>query len=241
MQLFKYVVQQWCRRVQGRAMPDTAATAFAAVAAPTGPPAPAGPPGRARLLGPIRPATAPPVDDADPPASTEPPELAGSAPDDLDRPDRRARRRRTLALVGLVSLGLAATATLMAAGVMFLRGPTTHTIPFLSDARGNGPVVEPRDTHPGQPGKAGGPAGPPTSPSQRRSATPGATASAAPSTSPGNHWPESANRSTQPGQQWVCTLTRRGLSCVPAVGAGPSGSPSPAPSWSNPWSDQRDR
>lgn len=219
-------------------MPDTAATAFAAVAAPTGPPAPAGPPGRARLLGPIRPATAPPVDDADPPASTEP---AGSAPDDLDRPDRRARRRRTLALVGLVSLGLAATATLMAAGVMFLRGPTTHTIPFLSDARGNGPVVEPRDTHPGQPGRAGGPAGPPTSPSQRRSATPGATASAAPSTSPGNHWPESATRSTQPDQHWVCTLTRRGVSCVPAVGAGPSGSPSPTPSWSNPWSDQRDQ
>jgi hypothetical protein len=213
--------------------PDTAATAFAAVAAPTGPTGPTGRPERAGRGGPLRlidHAAAP----ADPPAVSEAP----VEEDPTAGADRRARRRRTLVLVGLVILGLAATATLMVAGVMFLRDPGTRTIPFLSDDRGNGPIVEPRNAHPGQPGRAGGPAAPPASPSQRPGTAPSAKPSAAaPSATPGSHWPESAQRSAPAGQHWVCTMTRQGVSCV--LENGPSGSPSPGPSWS--WSGPRYR
>jgi hypothetical protein len=202
--------------------PDTAATAFAAVAAP------AGRTGRAR--GPlrlIRPSIAP----------AGPPVPAAGDPDPSVGADRRARRRRALVLVGLVVLGLAATATLMVAGAMFLRDPATHTIPFLSDDRGTGPIVEPRTTHLSQPGRAGGPAAAPASPSRRPSAAPSAKPSAAPSGTTGHHWPESAQQSAPAGQHWVCTMTRTGVDCV--LVNGPSGSPSPGPSWS--WSGSRYR
>lgn len=207
--------------------PDTAATATALAAVPTGPPGTAG----------RRPLAVVPLAVAEPSLEEPEPEDAPE-PVDLDRPDRRdraARRRRTLVLIGLVVLGLVATATLMVAGEMFLRDPTTHTIPFLSSA-GNGPVVEPRHRVPGQPGK-GGPAVASSQPSHRPSTAPSQVAPSTPPSAAARQ-PESANGSPQPGPHWVCTMTRRSVNCVPVPGGSPAAPPSD-PDYS--WSDRHER
>jgi hypothetical protein len=163
------------------------------------------------------------------------PDIAAAAEPERHRRSRRRQRRRrpSLGLLGLVGLGLAATAGVLMAGALFLRSPTTHTIPFLSDDRVSGPVVEHRNTHPVPPGRAGGPPTAAARSSRSPSGTPSARASAAPSTSANGRQPEAA-RSGQPGHHWLCTLSQRGFVCVPAASAG---SPSPSPSWS--WTDPR--